>query len=1009
MQRTIVDLQWFAQHRFSVSLGVKESMADNSPETRVKPGEFPFPILDGPNETRYLTWVRNHSNYMAVRGFLDYVRAIGVLVRGMVINMLTLLPCVLLVALAVAAYRVLPESPPSFPLTGFVLAISLIWILLLPALTPIFKIRQHKKSIATGSDSSVRLRDRYERSFGASLILIFSVAVFELLAYILPAFNSFLATESGWSSFGSIAAIAIAVLSGADKLLSAFGGAARKVAMIVVGSLGVLLPVIAVLLVANFLVFSEPPDNATMEWVLQAKVVLFVGIGLNCGYGVAKGVFGGKAILMSLGLLAASWALTGVMATGTEALYELEYGILESSIPLVGEKLSDEQFKDERKKLIETLAFPDDSLLVEAAEYLKTTEVRNALQGVDFESTGSLEADPKNLANWLIPDSVEKLVSVDELLAQWYTAEQPLYGLGARLSGWRLQARSDLVYAASLSTDCCPGLYATSAARDLHRVAFMMKAIYVLMLFVLVLFFCWLTVDVNLTSIHGLYRDRLASAFLVGEDTGGTVAIEEDLDLAEICCHEAGSTAPYHIVNTALNLQGSKLPEVQDRQSDFFVFTKKFIGGKTTGYCRSETMERVFPQMDLPTAMAISAAAASPNMGRGTNPALVAIMTLLNVRLGFWIPNPGRIESWLDKRVKDPPERQGKNSGYSFNEVFREELNEIERRWEQLPARGQRCLASINGNSNSETRLAHGLVGVAYSGGGIRSATLNLGVTQALHQSGVFDHADYMSTVSGGGYLGSSISTLMRQKTTITSDVAGIVGVHESKSETMVSISEGRAYRFRGDARLRVIEGETVRAGQRLIRRSFSPMALVRGLFALYINPVGALWRYWKYKTSSEIDGTVSIKKSGSETVVSVSKPNNLLRTYFYASHAQLAVEDGDAVKVGQRLIRIGRPVNSNRSTLVQAYGWRVRPAALLREIRGKLDEKWRWVNVSDGGHIENLATIELLRRRCKYIIIGDGEADPKHHFNGLATLIRSARIDLGIHIENQSRLSRAE
>ena len=42
----------------------------------------------------------------------------------------------------------------------------------------------------------------------------------------------------------------------------------------------------------------------------------------------------------------------------------------------------------------------------------------------------------------------------------------------------------------------------------------------------------------------------------------------------------------------------------------------------------------------------------------------------------------------------------------------------------------------------------------------------------------------------------------------------------------------------------------------------------------------------------------------------------------------------------------------------------------------------------------------ELLRRRCKYIIIGDGEADPNHHFNGLATLIRTARIDLGVHVD---------
>ena len=51
--------------------------------------------------------------------------------------------------------------------------------------------------------------------------------------------------------------------------------------------------------------------------------------------------------------------------------------------------------------------------------------------------------------------------------------------------------------------------------------------------------------------------------------------------------------------------------------------------------------------MNLATAMAISAAAASPNMGTGTNPLLVWFMVLLNVRLGYWLPNPGLLEEKL--------------------------------------------------------------------------------------------------------------------------------------------------------------------------------------------------------------------------------------------------------------------------------------------------------------------------------------------------------------------------
>jgi GNAT superfamily N-acetyltransferase len=45
-------------------------------------------------------------------------------------------------------------------------------------------------------------------------------------------------------------------------------------------------------------------------------------------------------------------------------------------------------------------------------------------------------------------------------------------------------------------------------------------------------------------------------------------------------------------------------------------------------------------------------------------------------------------------------------------------------------------------------------VGLAFSGGGIRSATFNLGVLKALHELGLLKHIDYLSTVSGGGYIG---------------------------------------------------------------------------------------------------------------------------------------------------------------------------------------------------------------------------------------------------------------
>src|ERR1051325_10667675 len=50
------------------------------------------------------------------------------------------------------------------------------------------------------------------------------------------------------------------------------------------------------------------------------------------------------------------------------------------------------------------------------------------------------------------------------------------------------------------------------------------------------------------------------------------------------------------------------------------------------------------------------------------------------------------------------------------------------------------------------------LVGLAFSGGGIRSATFGLGVLEGLKKLGLLPKFDYLSTVSGGGYIGAWLS-----------------------------------------------------------------------------------------------------------------------------------------------------------------------------------------------------------------------------------------------------------
>ncbi|HSI46467.1 MAG TPA: patatin-like phospholipase family protein, partial [Methylophilus sp.] len=67
------------------------------------------------------------------------------------------------------------------------------------------------------------------------------------------------------------------------------------------------------------------------------------------------------------------------------------------------------------------------------------------------------------------------------------------------------------------------------------------------------------------------------------------------------------------------------------------------------------------------------------------------------------------------------------------------------------------------------------LIGLAFSGGGIRSATLNLGILQGFAKKGLLDKFDYLSTVSGGGYIGAWFTSLVRHSNHINTVQAELV------------------------------------------------------------------------------------------------------------------------------------------------------------------------------------------------------------------------------------------
>ncbi|MEH6435678.1 patatin-like phospholipase family protein [Massilia sp. DD77] len=184
-------------------------------------------------------------------------------------------------------------------------------------------------------------------------------------------------------------------------------------------------------------------------------------------------------------------------------------------------------------------------------------------------------------------------------------------------------------------------------------------------------------VDINKFSLSMLYRNRVVRAYFgasnrarrphpfTGFDPG------DDLPLAELHAQR-----PYPIINTSLSLVSGEELAWRTRRAASFAFTPRWCGfelpplpegtgrqAESDGGTQGESARGCYRPTDryasrsgvgtdddagvrLGMAVALSGAAASPNMGAHSSPPLNFLMTMFNVRLGRWCPNPRR-PTWL--------------------------------------------------------------------------------------------------------------------------------------------------------------------------------------------------------------------------------------------------------------------------------------------------------------------------------------------------------------------------
>jgi hypothetical protein len=179
-------------------------------------------------------------------------------------------------------------------------------------------------------------------------------------------------------------------------------------------------------------------------------------------------------------------------------------------------------------------------------------------------------------------------------------------------------------------------------------------------------FLSW-RVDINLFSLYHFYRNRLVRCYLGASRTPQVDPAkarkphpftgfdsEDDLNITQL----AGQR-PYHLVNAALNLVSGENLAWQQRKAAAFCLTPRYVGFDLSPCCEAAQAQSGFrPSSDflyaglgglwLGSAMAISGAAASPNMGYHSSPSVAFLLTVFNVRLGHWVGNPLHATSWRD-------------------------------------------------------------------------------------------------------------------------------------------------------------------------------------------------------------------------------------------------------------------------------------------------------------------------------------------------------------------------
>ncbi len=287
-------------------------------------------------------------------------------------------------------------------------------------------------------------------------------------------------------------------------------------------------------------------------------------------------------------------------------------------------------------------------------------------------------------------------------------------------------------------------------------------------------------------------------------------------------------------------------------------------------------------------------------------------------------------------------------------------------------------------------------LGLALSGGGYRSAIYNYGILKGLFEIGVIDTIDYISAVSGGSWIAAPFST-SNDLHWFFHDIPTHANLIEEGFEALLPNP------------LRVIqEARLSRMDPNYVSNIFG-----RLLAKTFLREHGQLSRFKpladkqmikdKDRPFLIVNGTLNYRSPDSFSVIQ----ECFEMTRLYSGARSLGYVHSRDLIARQKPIRIRDTIAISGAAVavhLPALGGEVAGIGLSREIVNyakDVKSKARvcdtdHLDISDGGHYNNLGVESLINRGCGYIIVSDSEYDREEKdgsrsnqsYHGLRTLL---------------------